>query len=89
MSIRDSRSTVEAQAVADAAGEFDHDSKSLRAPFAVAALALAPGGSDQYVGLDNGILMKLEGPEGEVREYFFFFFWLDWFFSIFCLFFPT
>lgn len=73
VSIRDARSSVDLQAVADAAGVVVDGFSSAAAAAAVApvvALALAPGGVDQYLGLESGVLMKLEGPEGEVRVVF-------------------
>ena len=57
VSIRDARSSIDSQAVADAAGETSSFTS------AVVALALGPGGHEQYVGLESGILMKLEGTE--------------------------
>ena len=66
VSIRDARSSVDSQAVADAAG-VDEEVSSLSAAAAAApvvALALALGGSELYVGLESGVLMKLEGPDG-------------------------
>lgn len=76
VSIRDARSSVDLQAVADAAGVVVDGFSSAAAAAAAAAvapvvaLALAPGGVDQYLGLESGVLMKLEGPEGEVRVVF-------------------
>ena len=70
VSIRDARSSVvDSQAVADAAGVDGGGgdgtpSSTSTAP--VVALALAPGGSEQYVALESGVLLKLEGPDGEV-----------------------
>ena len=66
VSIRDARSSIDSRAVADAAGvEFDEPSGSSSAAAApVVALALAPGGCEQYVGLESGVLMKLEGTDG-------------------------
>lgn len=67
VSIRDVRSSVDSQAVADAAGvvadEPSGPSSAAAAP--VVVLALAPGGHEQYVGLESGVLMKLEDG-GEV-----------------------
>ena len=65
VSIRDARLSIDSRAVADAGVEFGEPSSFPSAAAApVVALALAPGGNEQYVGLESGILMKLEGTDG-------------------------
>ena len=78
VSIRDARSSVDSQAVADAAGidePSSSPSSSAAAAAPVVALALAPGGYEQYLGLESGVLLKLEGQDGgEVTRSFVVFF---------------